>query len=83
MDREDPAMDNPETRKEVAHEDRADPDTGGGFYLGKNAVDLLRRALWGAAGVAFVGLVLAGTALWRFWNVPDFLKAIEQVLRSQ
>ena len=76
-------MDKPETRKEVAHEDRADPDTGGGFYLGKNAVDLLRRALWGAAGVAFVGILLAGAGVWLLRDILAALIDIAIALKGR
>lgn len=62
----DPAMDKPETRKEVVHEDRADPgETGGWFFLkGADAVRVLRAfARWDAFS-RVVGLVLLGACAW-------------------
>lgn len=62
MDREDPAMKDAE--KKEAGLDRAEPGVEGGWFAGKDAVGVLRRALWGAAGVAGLGLVLLGVCAW-------------------
>lgn len=74
-------MDKPETRKEVAHEDRAEPGVEGGWFAGKDAVAILRRALWGAAGVAGLGLVLLGTVAFYIRELVATGRAIEQLLR--
>ena len=83
MDRKDPAMDEPRTRKpEVASEDRADPGEDGAWFFvkGTDAVRMVRRYLRGGAVREWLWLVLAGVALWRFWNVPDFLRNIQEIL---
>ena len=78
---EEPAMDEPETRKRTeATDDRARPAERIGLFAGEDALPMLRRFLWGAFAVGVGGLVLAGVALWRFWFVPDYLRQIQQLL---
>ena len=54
-------MDEPRTRKPEVADDRAEPGVEGGWFAGKDAVGILRRALWGAAGVAGLGILLLGS----------------------
>ena len=57
-------MDEPRTRKEVANEDRADPEERGGWFFGPDAVRVLVRAFWGATLVSGLGILLLGTCAW-------------------
>lgn len=84
MDRKDPAMpDEPTTRKPEVTDDRADPEERGGWFFGPDAVRVLVRAAWGAAGVSVLGLLLLGGVWWTLSGLGDILRAIEIVLRSK
>lgn len=70
-------------RKEaVDAADRADPgDTGAWFFVrGTDAVRMVRRHLRAGTVRDWLGLVLAGIALWRFWGVPELLRNIQEIV---
>ena len=76
-------MDEPRTRKEGAvGDDRAEPGVEGGWFAGKDAVAILRRALWGAAGVAGIGLLLAGAGVYLLWEAVVVLRDICLALKG-
>lgn len=77
-------MDKPETRKEGAVEDdKADPAERGGWFFGPDAVGVLRRGLRWGVGVAGIGCVLAGVAVWRLWVVSEILRDIALALKGR
>ena len=82
MVRKDPAMDEPSTRKPEVTDDRADPAERSGWYFGPDAVDLLRRALWGAAGVGLLGLLLVGAGVWYLRDALGILRDIVVALKT-
>lgn len=74
-------QDGTERKQEVA-DDRAEPGLSGGFFLGADAVGVLRRALWGAAGAGGLGLLLLGAVALYLRELAAIGRAIEVVLRS-
>ena len=77
-------MDEPETQKrKEAADDRADPAERGGWFFGQDAVGVLRRALWGAAGVAGLGLLFMGAGVWYLREALHILRDIVLVLKGR
>ena len=76
-------MDEAKARKQEVAGDRADADTAGGFFLGTNALPVVRRFLWGVLGVGGLGVLLLGGVWWTLSGIGGILRAIEVVLRTR